>query len=99
MHQVSDPVLFLIRLEDKICNILNKKQHMKPHNPGLGVLSGEKRRFQVDRLILFSDAVFAIAITLLIIEIKPPEMVGLSITDHYFWQALYHLFPSLSDLL
>ncbi|QQL50430.1 TMEM175 family protein [Mucilaginibacter ginkgonis] len=32
----------------------------------------DRREFQIDRLILFTDAVFAIAITLLIIEIKPP---------------------------
>jgi uncharacterized membrane protein len=34
----------------------------------------DRKEFQIDRIILFSDAVFAIAITLLIIEIKPPEI-------------------------
>lgn len=41
-------------------------------------VSGEeiKKEFQVERMILFSDAVFAIVITLMAIDIKIPEQSG-----------------------
>jgi uncharacterized membrane protein len=50
------------------------------------------------RLEAFSDGVFAIAMTLLIIDIKPPraDAVG-DIGD--FWHALHHLAPAVSAFL
>ncbi len=49
-------------------------------------------RFQKDRIALFSDAVFAIAITLLIIEVRVPEHED-AVTDADLWHDLLHLMP------
>jgi uncharacterized membrane protein len=47
--------------------MVQKEHFLEQHDP-------ERKDFQIDRIILFSDAVFAIAITLLIIEIKAPNI-------------------------
>ncbi len=56
-----------------------------------------RKQFQLERMILFSDAVFAIVITLLVIEIKVPETAhaGLMTRDelaHHLWLLLPHFF-------
>jgi len=57
-----------------------------------------RKEFQLERLILFSDAVFAIAITLLIIEIKVPE-VHEDVSDAVLAQKLGHLIPKFVGYL
>lgn len=54
-----------------------------------------KKEFQVERIVFFSDAVFAIAITLLIIEIKVPVLSGHTTSEHSFLEAFSLLVPKL----
>lgn len=57
-----------------------------------------RNQFQIERIVFFSDAVFAIAITLLIIEIHPPLVVK-NDTDQSVWNKLYEKIPEFLGLI
>src|SRR5689334_14037167 len=53
-----------------------------------------RKEFQLDRMILFSDAVFAIVITLMTIEIRLPHIEG-EISNDVIWNQMLHLIPNI----
>ena len=57
-----------------------------------------KKEFQIERMILFSDAVFAIAITLLAIELKVPAILH-DVTDHKLAESLLEMIPKFIGFL
>lgn len=57
-----------------------------------------RKQFQLERIILFSDAVFAIAITLLVIEIKVPHIEGV-VTQGVILKELNKKWPDLVAFL
>jgi uncharacterized membrane protein len=57
-----------------------------------------KKEFQLERMILFSDAVFAIAITLLVIEIKVPELHE-EVTEKALLKEIGHLLPKFMGFI
>ncbi len=57
-----------------------------------------RAHFQLERIILFSDAVFAIAITLLVLEIKLPSS-NLPVTAAIFDENLLEIVPRLIGFL
>ncbi|MDQ6844099.1 MAG: TMEM175 family protein [Bacteroidota bacterium] len=61
-------------------------------------LSEHKKKFQLERMILFSDAVFAIAITLLVIDLKIPEIPE-PVTELRVINAFLGLIPKLIGFL
>ena len=58
-----------------------------------------KKAFQVERLVFFSDALFAIAITILIINIHVPDLTGWPVTEDAFWGQFSLLIPQLLGFL
>lgn len=57
----------------------------------IGLEPAHKKEFQLERMILFSDAVFAIAITLLVLEIKVPHVIDN--TDQLLLKILLSMLP------
>src|SRR5579875_2125540 len=58
-----------------------------------------KKEFQLERMILFSDAIFAIAITLLVLEIRVPDINRHIATDEMLLKALDELMPKFIGFL
>ena len=68
------------------------------HPPSNSPEKHPKQDFQVERIAFFSDAVFAIALTLLIIEFRPPH-ASKETTNTQLWHVLVGMKYQLASLL
>jgi uncharacterized membrane protein len=68
------------------------------HPPANSTDKHPKQDFQVERIAFFSDAVFAIALTLLIIEFRPPH-ASKETTNTQLWHELLKMKFQLASLL
>ena len=74
------------------------KTKLMSHPPSNSPDKHPKQDFQVERIAFFSDAVFAIALTLLIIELRPPH-AGKETTNTQLWHELLEMKFQLASLL
>ncbi len=61
-------------------------------DPGLSLEQRQDVEIGIERLVFFSDAVFAIAMTLLVIDLRVPDIVG-SVTNRALTRALVDELP------
>jgi uncharacterized membrane protein len=55
-----------------------------------------KKEFQLERLIFFSDAVFAIIITIMVLDIKLPQVNSATTTEKQLLQTFLHIIPQFT---
>jgi uncharacterized membrane protein len=53
----------------------------------------------LERLTALSDGVFAVAMTLLVLDVRVPASTGLALSEHGLWNALVKLGPSFAAYL
>jgi uncharacterized membrane protein len=53
----------------------------------------------LERLTALSDGVFAVAMTLLVLDVRVPASTGLALSEHGLWSALVKLGPSFAAYL
>ncbi|MCE7984436.1 MAG: DUF1211 domain-containing protein [Caldilinea sp. CFX5] len=74
--------------------LILRKKYVAPQRSQLPPSETKEGDLAFERIVFFSDAVFAIAITLLVIEIRVPELKD-ALVDEQLSAALWALWPKL----